>query len=292
MNNSYLIGVIAAVAAGVTFNLGMVAQKVAVMRLPTEAGLMHQLVRNPLWMAGFALQFLVGMPLNLLAQAKIGPALLPGLMAAGLIVLAIGAVRLAGESLSLADVAGILLIIAAITFFGLSQLAVDMQAIDLWQPAFLLRLAIFTLIVAGLSVACHLAQRTAPRMRGVLRTLDAGLLYAQSNLWLGVLMGLIARWGTGQLTARDLLLAGIATGIVSAGSMLGIVETQRAFQVGEATKLVPIQNVPGQILPIIAYFAVFALNPSTPAALPLAALGILLVLAGAALLARRQTALN
>lgn len=73
------------------------------------------------------MQFIVGMPLNMLAQSKIGPAIIPGLMAIGLIVLTIGAVRLAGESFDSGDIAGILLIIAAVTVFGLSQLSVDIQ---------------------------------------------------------------------------------------------------------------------------------------------------------------------
>lgn len=68
-------------------------------------------------------------------------------MAIGLIVLTIGAVRLAGESFDSGDIAGILLVIAAVTVFGLSRLSVDMQSIDLWERAFLLRLGLFTVVV-------------------------------------------------------------------------------------------------------------------------------------------------
>ncbi|MDP3682852.1 MAG: hypothetical protein Q8S01_02875, partial [Ignavibacteria bacterium] len=115
-------------------------------------------------------------------------------------------------------------------------------------------------------------------------------LLSQSNLWLGILMVFFSKWGVGKFSPLDLLLAGIASAIVFAGSMLGIAETQRAFQFGDASKLVPIQYVPVQILPIAAYFCVFGLTPSTQYTLPMAIGGIVLVLCGAALLARRQFA--
>lgn len=287
-NTSYLIGVTAAILAGIAFNLGMMIQKLAVMRISQETNLMRQLLRSPLWLAGFALQFFVGMPLNMLAQSNIGPAIIPGLMSIGLIVLTIGAVRLAGETLDVGDIVGIALVIAAVTVFGLSQLSVDMQSIDIWEPAFLLRLGLFTVVVAALSLICHFLQKTNVRLRGILRTLDAGLFLSQSNLWLGILMVFLAKWGSGSFSLLDLFPIGIASGIVFAGSMLGIAETQRAFQFGEASKLVPIQYVPVQALPIAAYFIVFGLTPLNPLATPLALGGIVLVLCGAALLARRQ----
>jgi len=288
VNTSYLIGVAAAILAGIAFNLGMVIQKLAVMKASRETSLMRQLVRSPLWLTGFALQFIVGTPLNMLAQSKIGPAIIPGLMAVGLIVLTIGAVRLAGESFDSGDIAGILLVIAAVTVFGLSRLSVDIQSIEIWDPAFLLRLGLFTVVVAVLSIVCHMVQKTNVRLRGILRTLNAGLLLSQSNLWLGILMVFLAKWGAGKFSLLDLLPVGIASGIVFTGSMLGIAETQRAFQYGEASKLVPIQYVPVQILPIAAYFIVFCLSLSNPFAVPLALGGIVFVLSGAVLLARRQ----
>jgi hypothetical protein len=288
MSSSYLVGVTAAIIAGIAFNLGMLIQKLAVMKIPCKTGLMKQLVRSPLWLSGFALQFIIGMPLNMLAQSKIGPAIIPGLMAIGLTVLAIGAVWFAGERLRFIDVAGILLVIVAVTVFGLSRLSVDMQSINLYKPAFLLRLGGFTIVIAVLSLICHIRQKTNERLRGILKTLDAGLLLSQSNLWLGVLMAFLARWSAGVFSFRDLLYVVIASSIVFAGSMLGISETQLAFQFGEASKLIPIQYVPSQILPIAAYFVVFNLHPEKSFALPLVLIGIVFVLSGAILLAKRQ----
>lgn len=140
--------------------------------------------------------------------------------------------------------------------------------------------------------ACHLLQGRVTQGRGILRILDAGLLFVESNLWLGVLMGFLTRWGTGRFSYWDLLPVGAASGITFAGSMLGIAETQRAFRAGDAVRLVPVQHIPQQILPLVSYFTVFRLTPPSRAALPLAGTAAVLIVAGSALLARRQASLN
>ncbi len=289
-NTTYFIGVLAAIFAGIVFNLGIVIQKVAVSKIPLETRLLPQLIRSPLWLVGFGLQFIIGTPLNMLAQSKIGPAIIPGLMAIGLIVLTVGAVRLAGEYFDFGDFAGIFLVIMAVIVFGFSKLSVNMQMINIYEPPFLLRLLIFSLILAAISVFCHLFQKTNVKLRGILRTLDAGLLLSQSNLWLGILIVFFSKWSVEKFIPEDLILAGISCAIVFAGSMLGIAETQRAFQFGEASKLIPIQYVPVQILPILAYFFVFNLRPLTLYSIPFSIGGIVLVMCGAGLLARRQFA--
>ena len=76
----------------------------------------------------------------------------------------------------------------------------------------------------------------------------------------------------------------VASGVLfNLGSLI-----QKLAVVGDASKLIPIQNVPAQILPVAAYFLVFQLQPENPLSLPLCLLGVVLVLFGAALLAGRQ----
>ncbi len=288
--NTYLIGVLSAITAGIIFNIGIVIQKIAVSKISTSAKLLNQLIRKPLWLIGFSFQFIIGTPLNMYAQSNIGPAIIPGLMSIGLIVLTIGAVRYAGEAFNFSDFAGILLVIFAVTVFGLSKLSINMEEINLRDTILLIRLAVFTIIIVGFSVLCHIFQKSNTKMKGILRTINAGLFLSLSNLWLGIFMVFFSKWSNGNFLLSDLILAGISCAIVFAGSMLGIAETQRAFQFGEASKLIPIQFVPVQILPIIAYFLVFNLKPATPYSTLLAISGIGLVLIGAALLARRQYA--
>ena len=84
----YLLGALLAVASGAVFNLGVLIQKKAVNTVPADgANLMHRLVRDRKWVSGLLLQFVVGTPMYAAAQIFIGPALIPGLMATGLVVL-------------------------------------------------------------------------------------------------------------------------------------------------------------------------------------------------------------
>ena len=288
MDVRYLLGVFSAVTSGVVFNIGTLIQKIAVRNDGGGAGMMRRLVKNPRWLLGFVLQIVIGSPLNMLALAMIGPVIIPGLSSVGIAVLAIGAVRHAGETLRAGEIAGIGLIIAAVTLFGLGGMSVDMGAVGIYETAFLLRLCVFSAVLTLLSLACHSAQKRLPGARGVLRTLNAGLLFTQSNLWLGVLTLLLTQWVKDRLALAQFPYILLASAIVFFTSMIGIAETQRAFEVGDASKLIPIQNVPSQILPVVAYFTVFLQKPADARALPLTLIGAALVLAGAALLAGRQ----
>jgi hypothetical protein len=292
MNQSYLLGVIAAILAGMAYYSGIVLQKLAVSRLQDHRKLMVRLIHTPLWLEGFAIQFIIGVPLNLVAAALIGPAILPGLMATGLIALVIGSIRLSHEAFGWMDAAGILFVMGAAALLGLAGLGIDMKSIDFHDGAFQSRLVSFSLVVGCFSVACLILQRKNSALRGIFRTLDAGFLFVQSNLWISVMMGLLYRWQGGLFSSRDLTFAIVATAIAATGSLLGVTETQRAFQVGDATRLVPIQAVPQQILPVITFFIVFQLTPATQNAFFLAGAGVMLVLLGSTLLARRQVALQ
>jgi hypothetical protein len=288
MDERYLIGIIFAITSGIIFNIGSLLQKLAVSSGAGGAGMMGRLTKNPQWLLGFALQIVVGTPLNMLALSMIGPVIIPGLSSIGLVVLAIGAVRHAGETFHTGEIVGIGLVIAAVALFGLSGMAVDLRTIGIYETAFLLRLCAYSAVLTTFSLVCHAAQKKIPHLSGVLRTLNAGLLFAQSNLWLGVLTELLSRWFKDHFALTHFPLILLTSAVVLVASMLGITETQRAFEAGEASKLIPIQNVPSQIFPVVAYFTVFLLKPTDARSLPLTLLGVALVLAGAFLLAGRQ----
>lgn len=141
------------------FYLGMVLQKADVHKLQEHHRLMLQLIRNPLWLKGFAIQFIIEVPLNLVAAAFIGPAIIPGLIATSLIVLVIDSIRISQEAFSTMDALGIILVMGAVTLFGLSGLGIDLKTVELYDPGFLSRLGAFTLLVACPSLLCYLSQK-------------------------------------------------------------------------------------------------------------------------------------
>ena len=292
MNSAYIIGVAAAIVAGITFNLGLVIQKIAVNRTNSQAGLLRQILRSPTWLAGLTLQIFIGAPLNLYAAAEIGPVLLPGLMALGLIVLAIGAVKIVHERVGWVDILGILLLFLATALLPFSGLSVDLRSTNFSDPRLVSRLAFFTAAVAACILICYLLQLRSPRHRSILFAINSGMFYVESNLWIGILMGLFRRWGAGQFSPALLGGVALASAISIIGSLFGVINIQKAFQTGDATRVVPIQNAPPQILAFVPYIAVFQLKPPSPLSFPIAAVAVALIIIGSALLAQRQVALN
>lgn len=290
MDGRYFLGVAAAIIAGMLFNIGTLMQKIAVMESRTEAGLMGKLVRTPKWVAGFLIQMLLGSPLNMLALGLIGPVIVPGLSSVGLVVLALGAVRFAGERFRASEIAGIALVMTAVTLFGFGQMSADLRAAGLYEAAFHLRLGWFSAALTLLCVVCHAAQKRRAQWAGVLRTMEAGILLSLSNVWLGVLTILLADWVQARFALRLFPYILLASAVVGTSGMLAIAQTQRAFAVGEASKLIPIQYVPSQIVPVLAYYLVFRLRPESALTLPLTLCAVVCVLLGSILLAGRQMA--
>jgi drug/metabolite transporter (DMT)-like permease len=292
----YTLGVLAALGAGAANNLGQLAQKIAVNRLPEpdatggrlRSGLFVRLLASRLWLAGLAVVLLVGTPLNVVAALWLGPALLPGLMSLGLVVLAIGAVTVAGERLGPVDLVGIALVMAGIVLTGLSRLQVDVVPSDIHEPTLITRLTAFTLCTVALAFALLAIATRVHGARGPLRALAAGLFFSSSNQWLAELMHAFNNWLMGGPLREDLGLAVVALALIAACSLLGTIIIQHAYQVGDASRLVPIQMVPAQIVPLLAFLIVFRSPVPSASALPFAAAGAALILGGAGLLAGRQ----
>jgi len=291
----YAIGVAAALGAGAANNAGMLAQKIAVNRLPTAAGsrnagssLFLRLLHTPLWLAGAAVVVLVGVPLNLVAALWLGPAVLPGLMSLGLVVLAVGAVTVAGERIGAADVAGIALVMSGIALVGASRLRIDVAAAGMHAPALIVRLALFTACTVSLSAMLLVVAAKTRGARGPLRALSAGLWFAPSNLWLAVVMNALNGWLTGAPIHEGLGLAACVLVVILSSSLTGTIVLQYAYRDSNVSRVVPIQMVPQQIVPILAFLLVFRETPPSAAALPLAVGGAALILTGAGLLAGRQ----
>ncbi|MCG3253832.1 MAG: hypothetical protein KAX09_08285, partial [Candidatus Heimdallarchaeota archaeon] len=117
MANNLILGIILALAGGIANNSGALLQKFAINKIPKEereTGFYKKLFKSPYWVIGLILIMGASGALITLAQLYIGGALIPGLMAVGMIVLTIGAVKLLGEKLKLAEYIGIFIMIIGI----------------------------------------------------------------------------------------------------------------------------------------------------------------------------------
>src|SRR4030042_819826 len=103
VSDLYWLGIVLSIGSGILNFAGTVMQKKVVNEIPPEnreQRFFRSLIRKPLWIWGLLCQVAFGTILFMLAQDIIGPTLPPGLMATGMIVLAIGSVKIIHESLT------------------------------------------------------------------------------------------------------------------------------------------------------------------------------------------------
>ena len=79
----------------------------------------------------------------------------------------------------------------------------------------------------------------------------------------------------------------IASVILVLVNIFGITELQKAFTAGQASNLIPVQQVPIQITPIFIYFFVFLLT-ALPIAFVYISIGVALIILSSFLLGKRQ----
>jgi hypothetical protein len=226
----------------------------------------------------------------MLAQSLIGPALTPGLMASGLVVLAVGSVRMNQETLHTSEIVGIVLMILGILSLGLSGLAINSTQvrITLASQAALQRIAIFTISffimsIITRSLASHIKDR-----RGMLIALANGFLSCLSDFWINPLLALIVIVLYGHGTLADVIIFSIASVILVMVASIVTWQNQLAFKVAQASNIVPVAQVPIQIAPILVYFFIFALTPPNSISVVYILTGTVLTIVAGFLLGRRR----
>ena len=187
----------------------------------------------------------------MVAQALIGPALVPGLMAAGLVVLAVGSVRLIGESLDFSEVVGIVLLIAGIVLLGLSELEISVDVVRerLGDPGTATRVAVLTVSLFVLWAATHLQAMRLSRRKGIVMAFSNGFPFAISNFWISPLLavGAVVLAGDGSWGQTGLFV--LASVILVSCNVLGIRQTNEAFKWAQASNVIPVQQLSVQVTP-------------------------------------------
>ncbi len=317
----YAWGIVFALLAGVASQAGHICQKLVVNGVAgrakpafsgaksafngakppsgSEPGFFVRLLHHPLWLAGIFLEIGVSTVFFLLAQVRLGPALIPGLMATGLIPLAIGSAWIVREPLRFGELLGIALLIASAVLLGRSRLAIDVGSFDILEHRFLGRAVIFTAAVTALFFALRLGlgsplieagagRGSKAAIRGALTALGSGLLYVLSNFWVGPFLGAVLRLFRGELRPAVWAMFAFGSAALVLTNLFGIAELQRAFRVSRAAAAVPLQVLPTQVAPALVYLLVFRLPPPSRSALWQFALGACLILASSLLIGWRQ----
>ena len=286
------MGISFAILSGIINNFGIILQKKVVNEIRAEVKFGRALIKNPLWLFGLIIQLGIGTIFFLLAQVYIGPALIPGLMASGLIILAIGSVKIIGETLKRDEIIGILIMIGAIFLFGISGLSINISEQNLLDLMFLIRIIIFTSIIIISSIICEILQRRTEKYSGIFLSIISGFMFSLSNIWVSLLMGTIINVFQGIYSIGELILFICSSLILIATNFIGILKIQESFKVAQASNMIPIQQVPIQITSIFIYLLIFLLQPPSIMSIIFLILGIFLILISSFLLGKRQAQLE
>ena len=186
----YDLGVIFAIISGILTSIGYLMQKKVVNGVPSDNQFFKTLIKNKLWLWGLIFNLGFSSIFFMIAQLWVGPALIPGLMASGLIVLAMGSVRLLGEKLKPDEIFGIILMITATALLGFSNLSININ-INMFDSGFITRTTLFTVVSFIFIIICHIFQSRKANWRAVLLSVESGAMLGISYFWIGPMMDIL-----------------------------------------------------------------------------------------------------
>ncbi len=242
---------------------------------------------------GLLLQIVIGgLVFYFIAIIFIGPALVPGLMSVGLIVLALGSVKILKETLGKEEIFGILLMIVGVTFLGLSELSIDVSTFNILDSGFIIRIIVFTIVILSLAIIFEFFRRKHEKYKGLLMAIEAGLILSLNTVWASPGTTVVTHVVNGIIIDEEIIF-GIIIGItLLLIVVIGITIGQISLKYGQANILVPLTSVPIQTIPVIAFFTIFLSTPPSTLALIFMIIGFTLIIISSFLLTKRQTKLE
>ena len=292
MSDNLILGIILALSGGIANNTGALLQKFGINKIPKEErekGFFKKLFKSPYWVIGLILIIVVSGALISLAQVFIGGALIPGLMAVGMIVLTIGAVKILNEKLKPSEYIGIFVMIVGITLIGFSALEInDADMVNLADTNFVIRLAVYSVVFLILWIVSRQLGKRVEKRRTVFLALGASFPFALANAWMQPCIFFIREFINGNYSALSIILFIVSLFIIAGINILGIAHLQDAFKHGDASKIYPIGSIPQQIAPVILFYGIYLKSSPQTYSVYLLLAGIAIILVAGFLLGRKQ----
>jgi len=286
---TYFLGILSALLAGIVVYIGLLIQKHVINKHSNDPKFIRSLVKSPIWIMGLLLQVVIGgLVFYFIAIMFIGPALVPGLMSAGLIVLALGSVKILNEKLGKEKILGILLMIVGVSFLGLSNLSIDVSTFKILDSSFILRIIVFTIVVLSLAIIFEILRRKHEKYKGFLMAIESGLILSLNTVWASPGTTVVTHVVDGIIIEEEIIF-GIIIGILLLLIVaIGITIGQISLKYGQANILAPLNSVPIQIVPIIAFFIIFLSTPPNILSVIFMIIGFSLVIISSFLLTKKQ----
>jgi drug/metabolite transporter (DMT)-like permease len=233
---SLLVGIGAASAAGLLLNSSYLVQHAAlatapVIRVSQPLVTMRALLASRRWMTGALLGY-GGLALNTVALGLAPLSLVQSIVAAGLVVVALGSAWARGRRPAARELVAIALVVVALGALGIGAGA---------KPAGAPSAAALLAFEALAALAAYASARRGHEARPHRLGLSAGVLYGGTNLALAALLAS----GDGMMLATVAVVAGAA---VTAG---GFFAFQRGLQSGPATGVVTLMTAGTNVVAIL-----------------------------------------
>ncbi|OLS13972.1 MAG: hypothetical protein RBG13Loki_2368 [Promethearchaeota archaeon CR_4] len=291
----YVLGVIYGILAGIFNFLGQVLQKKAINDTAQEkrdSALVRSLIHNKTWLMGIVSMVAFSAVFMILGQAIVGAALMPGLVASGFIVLAIGSTKILKESLKLGEYVAIILLAIGIVLIGFSQLSIEGSLTYFTDPQFNTRLAIFTVVYTGLWLGLFYVGRKGQKFKSIFLAIGTGFPFVVGTIWLQPLIISLGSLFSGTAGAFEWVIFLIAAIITLIVNLLGLGHYQYALNAGNASIVVPVQQIPQQIAPIFTYFVIYQFIAPTDYSIYFIVIAILLICIAGFVFGKRQAKLE
>ena len=285
----YILGITFAIFAGLTNFFGQILQKKAVNNFKKEKSevSMKDLVKNPLWLSGLFCTMIFSLVFLSLAQLYIGPALIPGLFASGFIVMGIGSVKILHEKLKKEEIIAIILIIIGIVLISLSKLSIDADIMRFRNASFLFRIILMTVVMFLIWYALFYGGKKLKK-KAIFMSMGTGFPFVIANFWYQPLMVSVESILSSNIIALYLVVFFVSAAILAYVNLFGMIHLQKAYAEGNASVVIPLQQIPQQLAPILIYFFIYAMRPpNTISYIYLFSSMVLIIIAGF-LISKRQ----
>ena len=234
-----VLGLLAAVAASVAYNVGIVLQAADAQREPANEGLrlslLAHLARRRRWIAGFLLGA-VGFGLQVVALALIPFVVVQPVLAAGLLLMLYLGVRMLGERVGVAEIAGVLGITAGIGLLAWGTPA-GTEAVSSEAAV---------LSVLGTMTAISLVPFV---LRGRGRLDSSGFVIVASALAFGA-SNIATKLVSDGIAGGAWLLVGVWLAVAAGTGLIALTTEMTALQRRPATFVVPISFTLQTFLPV------------------------------------------
>jgi hypothetical protein len=192
------------------------------------------------------------------------------------------------EKLGKEEIIGILLMIVGITLLGLSDLSIDVSAFNILNSGFIMRIVVFSVIILSLVIGFEVFSRKYAKSKGIIKAIEAGLILSLNTVWASPGTTVVTHIIDGIMIEEEIIFGVIILIIILLVVAIGIALGQISLKYGQANVLIPLTNVPIQIIPVISFFIIFLSIPTSILSIIFCVVGFAFIIISSFMLSKRQ----